>query len=38
VFIDYPTLSGPANASTYSSLNVGAENTVLRRCSMAVGK
>lgn len=38
VFIDYPTLLGPSNESTYSSLNVGAENTVLRRCSMAAGK
>lgn len=38
VFIDKPTLSGPANTSTYSSVNIGAENKVLRRCSLAVGK
>lgn len=38
VLIDSPTLSGPANTSTYSSLNVGTSNTVVRRCSMAVGK
>ena len=38
VLIDSPTLSGPANTSTYSSLNVGTVNTVVRRCSMAVGK
>ena len=38
VFIDMPTLSGPANTSTYSSLNVGTMNKVMRRCSMAVGK
>lgn len=38
VLIDSPTLSRPANTSTYSSLNVGTVNTVVRRCSMAVGK
>lgn len=38
VLIDRPTLSGPATTSTYSSLNVGVSNTVVRRCSMAAGK
>ena len=38
VFIDKPLLLGPANTSTYSSINVGTLNKVLRRCSMAVGK
>lgn len=38
VFIDQPTLSGPANTSTYSSMGIGAENTILRRCSLVAGK
>ena len=38
VFIDNPLLKGPTNVSQYSSLNVGALNTVLRRCSAAIGK
>ena len=38
IFADKPTLSGPANTSTYSSINVGTENKCLRRCSMTVGK
>ena len=38
VFIDKSLLLGPANTSTYSSINVGTLNKVLRRCSMAVGK
>ena len=38
VLIDKPLLLGPANTSTYSSINVGTLNKVLRRCSMAVGK
>ena len=38
VFIDKPLLLGPANTSTYSSINIGTLNKVLRRCSMAVGK
>ena len=38
VLIDKPLLLGPSNASTYSSINVGTLNKVMRRCSMAVGK
>ena len=38
VFIDKPLLLGPSNTSTYSSINVGTLNKVMRRCSMAVGK
>ena len=38
VFIDKPLLSGPSNVSQYSSINVGALNKVLRRCSGAFGK
>ena len=38
VFIDKPLLLGPSNTSTYSSINIGTLNKVMRRCSMAVGK
>lgn len=38
VFIDKPLMKGPANVSTYSSLNVGILNNVSRRGSLAVGK
>jgi hypothetical protein len=38
IFSDKPTLSGPANASTYSSIAVGIDNVCLRRCSVAAGK
>ena len=38
VLIDKPLLLGPSNTSTYSSINVGTLNKVMRRCSMAVGK
>lgn len=38
MFIDRPLLLGPSNASTYSSINIGTLNKVMRRCSMAAGK
>lgn len=37
-FVDKPTMLGPANTSTYGSLNVGSKNKVLRRCAVAIGK
>lgn len=36
-FVDNPTLSGPANAATYSSICVGDNNKVLRRSSWVTG-
>ena len=38
VFIDHPLLSGPANTTTYSSLNIGDRNKAMRRCSFVAGK
>ena len=38
VLIDRPLLLGPSNTSTYSSINIGTLNKVMRRCSMAAGK
>ena len=38
MLIDKPLLLGPSNTSTYSSINIGTLNKVMRRCSMAVGK
>lgn len=38
MFVDQPGIPAPANTTTYGSLAIGAKNTVLRRCSMAVGK
>lgn len=38
MFVDQPGIPAPANTTTYGSIAVGAKNTVLRRCSIAVGK